>query len=109
MANLLDNAIKYRRLGTPPAIHIQAKKQDGFWLFSVRDNGMGIAKRDIKTVFEPFKRLNPTFRHEGQGIGLTSCKKIVERLGGKIWIESELEKGTTVLFTVPVHAEEQAP
>jgi signal transduction histidine kinase len=107
MANLLDNAIKYRRLGSPPAIHIEAKKQNAFWVFSVRDNGIGIAKKHIKTVFEPFKRLNPSYRHDGQGIGLTSCKKIVERLGGKIWIVSDLDEGTTVYFSLPAIQEEK--
>ncbi len=105
MTNLLDNAIKYRRLGAPPNIHIKAEKENAFWHFSVADNGIGIARKDIKSVFEPFKRLNPEHRHEGQGIGLTSCKKIVERLGGRIWITSDLDEGTTVHFTIPVHAE----
>jgi two-component system, chemotaxis family, sensor kinase Cph1 len=74
----------------------------------VRDNGIGIAKKHTETVFEPFKRLNPTHRHEGQGIGLTSCKKIVERLGGKIWIVSDLDEGTTVYFSLPAISETNA-
>ncbi|MDD4617089.1 MAG: ATP-binding protein [Alphaproteobacteria bacterium] len=109
MTNLLDNAIKYRRLGSPPDIHIEAKKEDALWHFSVADNGIGIARKDYKKVFEPFNRVNPEHRHEGQGIGLASCKKIVERLGGKIWIISNLDEGTTVHFTVPVLSEKGHP
>ncbi|MDD3370872.1 MAG: ATP-binding protein [Alphaproteobacteria bacterium] len=107
ITNLIDNSIKYRRLGSPPEIHIEAHKQNAYWVFSVRDNGMGIPKKDTASVFVPFKRLNPSARHEGQGIGLASCKKIVERLGGKIWIESDVETGTTVFFTIPAISEKE--
>ena len=105
ISNLVDNAIKYRKPATPLAIHIQAERQGAFWLFLVRDNGIGMDQKYAETVFEPFRRLEPTLYTEGQGIGLTSCRKIVERLGGQIWLTSEPHKGTTVYFSLPIRSE----
>ncbi len=105
ISNLIDNAIKYRRPHTPLVIHIQAERQGAFWLFSVRDNGIGMDQKYAESVFEPFRRLEPTLYTEGQGIGLTSCRKIVERLGGQIWLASEPGVGTTIHFSLPVRSE----
>lgn len=99
--NLIDNAIKYRKDGTSPEIHIEAQKRNGDWLFSISDNGIGISSEHIDSVFQPFKRLYPSEYKIGEGIGLTSCKKIAEILGGKIWIESKIGVGTTVYFVIP--------
>ena len=100
--NLIDNAIKYRKRDALLTIHIHAEKQDGSWLFSVRDNGIGLASEHTEMAFEPFKRLEPALHTQGSGIGLTSCKKIIERLGGRIWIASDLDQGTTIYFTLPL-------
>ena len=102
LANLIDNAIKYRKTETTLRIHIQAECQDDFWIFSVRDNGIGVAKEHTESAFEPFKRLPPALVQEGQGIGLTSCRKIVERLGGRIWMTSHGSEGTTASFSLPL-------
>lgn len=100
--NLIDNALKYRKRDALLTINIHAEKQDECWLFSVRDNGIGLASEHKETVFEPFRRLEPALYKEGNGIGLTSCKKIIERLGGRIWIASDLDQGTTIYFTLPI-------
>ncbi|MDR3448913.1 MAG: ATP-binding protein [Alphaproteobacteria bacterium] len=104
MLNLIDNAVKYRKPGRPLDIRIAAARGEEGWLFSVEDNGIGIARGYSETVFEPFKRLHAGAGPAGNGIGLTSCKKIVERLGGKISILSEPGQGTTVSFTLPDEA-----
>ncbi|MFZ4761436.1 MAG: sensor histidine kinase [Alphaproteobacteria bacterium] len=101
MLNLLDNAIKYRQLDRPLIIEINAALQAENWLFTVADNGIGIANEYKDSVFEPFRRLEPSLYQAGNGIGLTSCKKIIERLGGKIWLESNLNQGTTIYFLLP--------
>ena len=102
MLNLLDNALKYRRMDAPLHIAINAEQEDDCCLFSICDNGIGMAGDQVETVFEPFQRLEPALYQNGSGIGLTSCKKIVERLGGKIWINSAIDHGTTVYFSLPL-------
>jgi len=97
--NLLSNAIKFRRAGEPPRIEIAAAAQDRHTVFRIRDNGMGIDARQYSRLFQPFQRLNPAI--PGRGIGLATCRKIVERTGGKIWVESTLGEGATFLFTLP--------
>jgi len=98
--NLLENAIKFRG-GNTPRIHISCKPQNGSYLFSIRDNGIGIDSRYFDRIFIIFQRLHGTDQYPGTGIGLAMCKKIVDRHRGKIWIESEPGKGTTFYFTLP--------
>src|SRR5579885_2913649 len=98
--NLIGNAIKYRGL-TPPRIHVSAEQQSGVWTFSISDNGMGIAPEYQDRIFGVFKRLHGR-EIAGTGIGLAICKRIVERYGGRIWVESAGEgQGTTFRFTIP--------
>jgi two-component system CheB/CheR fusion protein len=97
--NLISNSIKYRGEETPK-IHISAEAGAEGWLFSVRDNGIGIDSQDADRVFGMFKRLHGS-EIPGTGIGLAICKKVVERQGGRIWVESEAGRGATFKFTVP--------
>jgi two-component system CheB/CheR fusion protein len=100
--NLIGNAIKFRVPERPCQVHISAQKDDaGQWVFAVRDNGIGIAKEAFDRVFVIFQRLHTRQAYAGTGIGLAICKKIVERHGGKIWVESKPDEGTTFYFTLP--------
>lgn len=97
--NLLGNAIKFRG-SAPPAIHISATKKEGDWVFSIADNGIGIAPEHAEIIFAIFKRLHTRAEYPGSGIGLAICKKIIERQGGKIWVESQPGQGATFKFTL---------
>jgi light-regulated signal transduction histidine kinase (bacteriophytochrome) len=98
--NLLVNSIKYRG-EEAPHIHISAKRQDGGYLFSVRDNGIGIEPQYSEKVFGIFRCLQPRDKNSGSGMGLAICRKIVSRHEGRIWVESALGKGATFYFTLP--------
>jgi PAS domain S-box-containing protein len=98
--NLIGNAIKFRS-GEPPEIRIGARRSGASWLFWVRDNGIGMEPEYKDKIFVIFKRLHSRDKYPGTGIGLAICKKIVEQHHGKIWVESELGKGSTFYFTLP--------
>jgi light-regulated signal transduction histidine kinase (bacteriophytochrome) len=97
--NLISNAIKFK--GTePPVINISAKKEEDGFLFKVQDNGIGIENEYSKKIFVIFQRLHTKDKYPGTGIGLALCKKIVERHGGEIWMESSIGKGSAFYFTI---------
>ncbi len=97
--NLIGNAIRYRN--GVPRIKIAATLQDKNWLFSVEDNGIGIEPQFQEQIFGAFKRLHTNSEYPGTGMGLAICQRIIERAGGRIWVESEPEKGSTFYFTIP--------
>lgn len=99
--NLIINAIKFKKQGIHPIIHISAFEAEKEFLFSLRDNGIGIEKEYYNRIFIIFQRLHLRTEYEGTGIGLSLSKKIIELHGGKIWIESEFGKGSTFYFTIP--------
>lgn len=101
LQNLIGNSIKYRQNDIPPAIKISHENRDDCWQISVQDNGIGMKQEYLHKIFEPFKRLHHKDQYGGTGIGLAICEKIVEQRGGKIWVESKPEHGTTFYFTIP--------
>jgi light-regulated signal transduction histidine kinase (bacteriophytochrome) len=102
--NLIANAIKFRG-GQAPQIAVRAEPEDGFWRFEVQDNGIGIAPEYFGRIFVMFQRLHNRSTYPGTGIGLAICKKIVERHGGRIWVESAPEPGAVFKFTLPRETE----
>jgi signal transduction histidine kinase len=99
--NLISNALKYRA-DRPPRVSVSAARDGAFWRFAVEDNGIGIPGEFRTQIFGIFKRLHDRKLYPGTGIGLAICQKIVERYGGRIWVESELGQGSTFYFTLPV-------
>jgi PAS domain S-box-containing protein len=100
--NLIGNAVKYRRPGVRPVVHTGAGSENGDWIFSVKDNGIGIEPEYKERIFGLFKRLHTGDEYPGTGIGLALCQRIVERHNGRIWVESEPGKGSIFYFTLPV-------
>ncbi|MDX2100647.1 MAG: ATP-binding protein [Leptolyngbyaceae cyanobacterium bins.59] len=100
--NLIGNAIKFQKKQEPPCIHIGVQRQEDAWLFSVQDNGIGFDPQFADRIFVIFQRLHTRDEYPGSGMGLAICKKIVECHRGRIWVESELGKGATFYFTIPV-------
>jgi signal transduction histidine kinase len=105
--NLLGNAIKYRRDDRTPAIELLAKQADGYWQFTIADNGIGIPVAYQDTVFGIFKRLHGVNKYAGTGMGLAICKRVVERYRGRIWVESEPGQGCRFSFSIPAGADSQ--
>jgi len=104
--NLIGNAIKFRGSETP-SIQVNAEGTANEWIFSVTDNGIGIAPEQAENVFVIFRRLHTRAEYPGNGIGLSVCKKIVERHGGRIWLKSEPGRGSNFQFTLPIKATAQ--
>ncbi|MCA9185564.1 MAG: ATP-binding protein [Pirellulaceae bacterium] len=98
--NLIGNAIKYHDR-TPPHIHVSSHPHDDVWVVAVRDNGIGIDARAHHRIFDIFHRLHGQNAYPGTGIGLAICRRIIERHGGTIWVESEVHKGSTFYFSIP--------
>lgn len=99
--NLVGNAIKYRSAERTPKVHVSCRSRKGEWEFSVQDNGIGIAPSDAQRVFQMFQRLHTRSEYPGTGMGLAICRKIVDRHGGRIWVESQKGSGATFHFTLP--------
>jgi PAS domain S-box-containing protein len=104
--NLIGNGLKFRG-AEPPRIHVSSKRNGKAWIFSVQDHGIGIDSRYAERIFVMFQRLHAKGEYPGTGIGLAICKKIVERHGGEIWVESRPGEGATFYFTLPINGDDQ--
>ena len=101
--NLIENAAKYRHPDRPPQIHIEARPLAEFWSFAVVDNGIGIEPRFFEKIFVVFQRLHTQDEYPGAGIGLALCQRIIERHGGRIWVEPAPAPGTRFAFILPLN------
>ncbi|MBR8829225.1 MAG: response regulator [Gomphosphaeria aponina SAG 52.96 = DSM 107014] len=101
LQNLLSNALKFSRPEVPLEIKILVEEKEGEWLFKIQDNGIGIKPKNFERIFQVFQRLEQETKTSGTGIGLATCKKIVELHGGRIWVESQMGLGTVFYFTIP--------
>ncbi|RMG85080.1 MAG: GHKL domain-containing protein [Bacteroidetes bacterium] len=99
--NLISNALKFKGQN-PPVVEVDCRREGNEYIFWVKDNGIGISAENLEKIFEMFRRLHSKQAYEGSGIGLATCKKIVEKHGGRIWVESEVGKGSTFYFTIPI-------
>jgi light-regulated signal transduction histidine kinase (bacteriophytochrome) len=100
MQNLIGNGLKYHG-DKSPRIYVSAERNGNQWIFSVRDNGIGIDPRHHERIFEIFKRLHDQKEYPGTGIGLAVCRRVITRHGGRIWLESEVGHGSAFHFTLP--------
>jgi PAS domain S-box-containing protein len=107
LQNLIGNGMKYRKADVPPRIEVFSRREDNEYVFSVRDNGIGIESKYYEQVFQIFQRLHSHAEYPGTGIGLAICKRIVERHHGRIWVESVPGRGSTFFFTMPAPVQEK--
>jgi light-regulated signal transduction histidine kinase (bacteriophytochrome) len=101
LQNLMDNAVKFRRPGVPPRLHLSAVEEGDSAVFSLSDNGIGIEQQYFDRIFVIFQRLNSRTLYGGTGMGLAICRRIVERHNGRIWVESAPGEGSTFRFSLP--------
>jgi signal transduction histidine kinase len=104
--NLLDNALKFVPDNRTPKINIDSEESNGFFLFKISDNGIGIPENELSNIFGAFQRISMQKDYEGSGLGLYGCKKIVEHHEGQIWVTSNLNRGTTFYIKLPVQYSE---
>jgi light-regulated signal transduction histidine kinase (bacteriophytochrome) len=105
--NLISNSLTFRT-DQPPRIHLSAERQPTEWVIAVQDNGIGIAPRHQERIFEVFQRLHARHKYPGAGLGLAISRRVVERHGGRIWVESDVGQGSTFYFTMPLMSGDQA-
>jgi len=101
LQNLISNSLKFRQVGVPPKILVQGQQNENNHIFRVSDNGIGISTEEAESVFKVFKRLNHPDDFSGSGIGLATCSRIVERFGGRIWVDTAYKDGASMVFTIP--------
>ena len=101
LQNLINNGLKYQKANATPKVHVGLTDSGDEWIISVRDNGIGMNEKHLSKIFEVFQRLHRRSEYAGTGIGLSICRKVIERHGGKIWVESEIDHGSTFFFSLP--------